>query len=44
MEAALDYQKVMELIDGKLDRDHPLAAQALGRWSHMRSRLHSEEH
>ena len=42
MEAALDYQKVMESIDGKLDRDHPLAAQALGRWSHMRSRLHSE--
>ena len=42
MEAALDYQKVMESIDGKLDQDHPLAAQALGRWSYMRSRLYSE--
>ena len=42
MEAALDYQKVMESIDGKLDRDHPLAAQALGRWSYMRARLNTE--
>ena len=42
MDAALDYQTVMESIDGKLARDHPLAAQALGRWSHMRSRLHAE--
>lgn len=42
MDAALDYQTVMESIDGKLARDHPLAAQALGRWSHMRSRLYGE--
>lgn len=42
MDAALEYQKVMEAIDGKLDQDHPLSAQALGRWSHMRSRLSAE--
>jgi hypothetical protein len=42
LEAALDYQAVMETIDGKLPQDHPLAAQALGRWSHMRNRLHEE--
>lgn len=42
MDAALEYQKVMETIDGKLPQDHPLSAQALGRWSHMRSRLSAE--
>ena len=42
LDAALEYQKVMEAIDGKLPQDHPLSAQALGRWSHMRARLSSE--
>lgn len=42
VEAALSYQKVMESIDGVEPTEHPLAAQALGRWSHMRSRLYSE--
>lgn len=42
LEAALNYQKVMEAIDGKLVQDHPFSAQALGRWAHMRSRLYSE--
>lgn len=42
MEAALEYQKVMETIDGKLDRDHPLSAQVLGRWAYMRNKLNDE--
>lgn len=37
--AALDYQVVMETIDGVLPRDHPFMAKALGRWSSMRERL-----
>ncbi|WP_409433765.1 TonB family protein [Litorimonas sp. RW-G-Af-16] len=42
VEAALSYQKVMEAIDGVAPEDHPIAARALGRWSHMRSRLKDE--
>ena len=37
--AALDYQYVMESIDGALPRNHPFMAKALGRWSSMRERL-----
>lgn len=42
MEAALSYQKVMETLDGIHPSEHPLAAKALGRWSHMRAVLSSE--
>ena len=42
MEAALSYQKVMETLDGIQPDEHPLAAKALGRWSHMRAVLGSE--
>lgn len=42
VEAALSYQKVMEALDGIQPDEHPLAAQALGRWSHMRAVLNSE--
>lgn len=39
VEAALSYQKVMESLDGIGPDEHPLAAKALGRWSHMRAVL-----
>lgn len=42
MEAALSYQKVMETLDGIHPSEHPLAAKALGRWSHMRAVLSNE--
>lgn len=42
VEAALSYQKVMEAMDGINPDEHPLAAKALGRWSHMRAVLNSE--
>lgn len=42
MEAALSYQKVMESLDGIQPNEHPLAAKALGRWSHMRAVLNRE--
>jgi len=42
MEAALSYQKVMETLDGIHPSEHPLAAKALGRWSHMRAVLERE--
>lgn len=42
MEAALSYQKVMEALDGIHPDEHPLAAKALGRWSHMRMVLNNE--
>ena len=42
MDAALNYQKVMEATDGMLAQDHPFVAQALGRWAHMRYRLYEE--
>lgn len=42
VEAALSYQKVMEALDGVQPDEHPLAAKALGRWSHMRSVLKTE--
>lgn len=42
MEAALSYQEVMETLDGIDPKEHPLAAQALGRWSQMRSVLSAE--
>ena len=42
MEAALSYQKVMETLDGISPDEHPLAARALGRWSHMRAVLERE--
>ena len=42
MEAAFSYQKVMESLDGIGPDEHPLAAKALGRWSHMRAVLKSE--
>lgn len=42
MEAALSYQKVMETLDGIQPDEHPLAAKALGRWSHMRAVLSGE--
>lgn len=42
MEAALSYQKVMETLDGIGPDEHPLAAKALGRWSHMRAVLGKE--
>ena len=42
MEAALSYQQVMETLDGIDPKDHPLAAQALGRWSQMRSVLSAQ--
>lgn len=42
MDAALSYQKVMESLDGIQPDEHPLAAKALGRWSHMRAVLGSE--
>jgi len=42
VEAALSYQKVMEALDGISPDEHPLAAKALGRWSHMRAVLGSE--
>jgi len=39
LEAALSYQKVMKSV-GHLDYGkHPIVGRALGRWSHMRSRL-----
>jgi TonB family protein len=38
-DAALSYQKVMEYV-GDLDYEtHPIVGRALGRWSHMRTRL-----
>ncbi|MEP3892024.1 MAG: hypothetical protein ABJN69_16325 [Hellea sp.] len=42
LEAALSYQKVMESLDGIGPEEHPLAAKALGRWSHMRMVLRNE--
>lgn len=42
MEAALSYQKVMETLDGISPDEHPIAAKALGRWSHMRAVLGSQ--
>lgn len=42
LEAALSYQKVMDYV-GKLEYGtHPIVGRALGRWSHMRSRLLTE--
>ena len=39
LDAALSYQKVMDSV-GHLDYGkHPIVGRALGRWSHMRSRL-----
>lgn len=37
VDAVLSYQKVMEALDGVQPDEHPLAAKALGRWTHMRS-------
>lgn len=37
--AALEYQDVMENVEGILPRDHPFMMKALGRWSSMRERL-----
>ncbi len=37
--AALDYQEVMQNIENKLPRDHPLLMRSLGRWMSMRDRL-----
>ena len=42
VEAALHYQTVMEALDGINPKEHKIAALALGRWSHMRSRLRTE--
>jgi len=39
LDAALEYQQVMETIDGVLPRNHPFMMRALGRWSSMRERL-----
>jgi len=42
VEAALSYQKVMESLDGIGPDEHPIAAKALGRWSHMRAVLQQQ--
>ena len=37
--AALDYQEVMQNLENKLPRDHPLLMRSLGRWMTMRNRI-----
>lgn len=42
LQAALSYQKVMDTVGHLEYSTHPVVGRALGRWSHMRTRLHSE--
>jgi len=37
--AVMEYQDVMENIEGKLPKDHPFVSRALGRWLNMRHRI-----
>ncbi len=39
LDAALEYQQVMESVENVLPRNHPFMMRALGRWSSMRERL-----
>jgi len=37
--AVMEYQDVMENVEGKLPKDHPFVSRALGRWLNMRHRI-----
>ncbi len=37
--AVMEYQHVMQNVEGKLPKDHPFVSRALGRWLNMRHRI-----